>query len=188
MLADMTVWVEKGSHMKESNFLPGVPLRRNGGRIFHQLILVTLQNLLLRRRWLEEWRKYDVPEWTKACHVFEPSRGPRPLGILQAHCIPDAWRRRKSNRLWVQKWDGTETVDAHKWKTPVATNTNDETPRRCGNGLTLCLVSSAHVTAKLTTSHSNRWQIHYPHRAIFLKWLSYYTVRPCVRLSVPLCK
>ena len=46
---------------------------RNGDRIFHLPMLVTpkphrifgaaqslLQNLLLQRRWLDEWRKYDV--------------------------------------------------------------------------------------------------------------------------------
>lgn len=61
--------------MKESNFLlslPRAPLRRNGDRIFHQLILVIpkplvgVQSLLPKSiataTMMDERRKYDVPE------------------------------------------------------------------------------------------------------------------------------
>ena len=161
--ADLTVWVDKESHIKESNFLlslPRAPLRRKGGRIFHQLILVTpkphrtllgalshsksIATAAIIGRTKKIWRTRVDQSLTCVWVFWEPH--PRPLGILQAHCLPDAWRRRWSNRWWVPKWDGTETVVSPIPWQPTQ-GPNDETPRRCGSGLTLCLVKSAHVTA-----------------------------------------
>lgn len=76
MLADLTLWVDKGSHMKESNFLlslPRAPLRRNGDRIFHQLILVTPKPLVGVQSLLQIHCNGD-DDWTNEENMTYPSR------------------------------------------------------------------------------------------------------------------